>query len=209
MLTYENQVDWAQRYRPRCIEDIVLPPSIKQRLTKMRDDNAGPSLLLHGSAGTGKTTIASLINPDNTYKINCSIRNGIKDIRELEKFAAFSLYGGTRVMLLDEADALTLEAQTALRGLIEDLSACNMIILTANYPNQFIEPLRSRLFEIDFGVLSGNQAMKIAMQDRVREILAIEGIVNYDDNVVRTIIEQRFPDMRRILKDLQYQLLAN
>jgi replication factor C small subunit len=209
MLTYENQVDWAQRYRPRQLEDMVLPPSFKQRLMAIRDENAGPSLLLHGPAGTGKTTVASLINPKNTHKFNCSIRNGIKDIRELQKSNAMSLFDGRRVILLDEADALTPEAQAALRGLMEDLSATSMFMLTANYPDCLIGPLRSRLHEMNFNDLAGNQAMKLVMQERVREILANEGIVNFDDNVVRAIIEQRFPDMRRILKDLQYQFLGN
>ncbi len=208
MLTYENQVDWAQRYRPQQLEEVVLPPSYKQRLIKIRDENAGPSLLLHGKAGTGKTTVGSLINPKNTYKFNCSIRNGIKDIRELQSFNAMSLFDGRRVILLDEADALTSEAQAALRGLMEDLSATSIFILTANYPDCFIEPLRSRLYEMNFNNLVGNQAMKIAIQERVRTILANEGISNFDDNLVRAIVEQRFPDMRRILKDLQYQFLG-
>ena len=209
MLTYTNQVDWAQRYRPQKLEDMVLPPSFKQRLINIRDENAGPSLLLHGKAGTGKTTVASLINPKNTYKFNCSIQNGIKDMRELQRFNAMSLFDDRRVILLDEADALTSEAQAALRGLMEDLSATSIFILTANYPDCFIEPLRSRLYEMNFNNLVGNQAMKITMQERVQEILANEGIRNFDDNVVRAIIEQRFPDMRRILKDLQYQFLDN
>ena len=209
MLTYANQVDWAQRYRPQKLEDVVLPPSFKQRLMKIRDENAGPSLLLHGRAGTGKTTVGRLINPENTYKYNCSIQNGIKDIRELQKFNAMSLFGGRRVILLDEADALTAEAQAALRGLMEDLSATSMFILTANYPDHFIEPLRSRLYEMNFNDLIGNQAMKIAMQERVTEILENEGVENVDDNVVRAIVEQRFPDMRRVLKDLQYRYLGN
>ncbi len=209
MLTYANQADWAQRYRPRQLEDVVLPSSFKQRLMAIRDAQAGPSLLLHGPAGTGKTTVASLINPRNTVKLNCSMQNGINDMRDLKRYNALSLIDGQRVILLDEADALTSEAQAALRGLMEDLSATNIFILTANYPDYFIEPLRSRLHEMNFNDLRGNQTMKQAMQERVREILANEGIVNFDDNVVRAIIEQRFPDMRRILKDLQYQFLGN
>lgn len=209
MLKVENQVDWAQRYHPQRLEDVVLPISIKQRLMAMRDSNGGPSLLLHGRAGTGKTTVASLINPENTSKMNCSIQNGIKDMRALQSFAAMSLFGGRRVVLLDEADALTTDAQAALRGLMEDLSGSCMFVLTANYPNNFLEPLRSRLYEIDFGVLVGNQAMKTVMLERVQEILANEGVHDFDRNVLRVIVDRQFPDMRRILKDLQYQLLTN
>jgi|LauGreDrversion4_2_1035121.scaffolds.fasta_scaffold49483_3 replication factor C small subunit len=209
MLTCANQGDWAQRYRPQKLEDMVLPPSFKQRLIKIRDGNSGPSLLLHGRAGTGKTTVAELINPENTHKINCSIYKGINDIRELQKFRPIPLFGGRRVIVLDEADALTTDAQAALRGLMEDLSTSSIFVLTANYPDCLLEPLRSRVSEIDFNVLAGNQAMKLAMQERVREILANEGIDNIDDNVIRAIVENRFPDMRRILKDLQYQSLGN
>ncbi len=209
MLTCANQGDWAQRYRPQKLEDMVLPPSFKQRLIKIRDGNSGPSLLLHGRAGTGKTPVAELINPENTHKINCSIYKGINDIRELQKFRPIPLFGGRRVIVLDEADALTTDAQAALRGLMEDLSTSSIFVLTANYPDCLLEPLRSRVSEIDFNVLAGNQAMKLAMQERVREILANEGIDNIDDNVIRAIVENRFPDMRRILKDLQYQSLGN
>jgi len=209
MLTHANQVDWAQRYRPRQLEDMVLPPSFKQRLIKIRDSNAGPSLLLHGSAGTGKTTVAELINPENTHKINCSIYKGINDVRELQKYRAIPLFGGRRVIVLDEADALTTDAQAALRGVMEDLSFSSMFIMTANYPDCLLAPLRSRVYEIDFSVLAGNQAMKVTMQQRVREILANEGIDDVDDHVIRAIVENRFPDMRRILKDLQYQFLGN
>ena len=104
---------------------------------------------------------------------------------------------------------LTTDAQAALRGVMEDLSFSSMFIMTANYPDHLLAPLRSRVSEIDFSVLAGNQAMKLTMQERVREILANEGIDNIDDNVVRAIVEDRFPDMRRILKDLQYQFLGN
>lgn len=209
MLIENNQADWAQRYRPGCLEDVVLPESIKRRLIAMRDSGSGPSLLLHGRAGTGKTTVGSLISPRDTYKVNCSIRNGIKDIRELLSFVGPSIYGDPRVILLDEADALTVEAQAALRGVMEDRSTIAIFVLTANYPHNFIEPLRSRVFEIDFGIVSGNQVMKAAMLERVNEILKNEGVNDLDPNIVRAIVDQRFPDMRRILKDLQYQLLVD
>lgn len=209
MLSHANQIDWAQRYRPLRLEDVVLPDSIKRRLIAMRDRESGPSLLLHGRAGTGKTTVASLINPEDTHQVNCSTRNGIKDIRELESHTGLTIMGGRRVILLDEADALTEDAQRALRGLMEDRSSVAMFVLTANYPHNFIEPLRSRVYEIDFGILAGNQAMKVSMLSRVNQILANEGVNDLDPNIVRAIVDQRFPDMRRILKDLQYQLLVD
>lgn len=203
----ENQGDWAQRYRPQRLEDVILPSAIKQRLITMRDSGEGPSLLLHGRAGTGKTTVASLLNPENTHKINCSLKNGIKDVRRLEGLSAVALWGGTRLVLLDEADSLTHESQTALRGLLEDLSGCNRFVLTANYPANFIEPIRSRVVEIDFGAMAGNQAMKLEMLDRVHQVLINEGVTDFDINIVRAIVDKRFPDMRRILKDLQYQFM--
>lgn len=209
MLSHANQIDWAQRYRPQCLEDVVLPASIKRRLIAMRDSEEGPSLLLHGRAGTGKTTVASLITPNHTHQINCALQSGLKDIRELESYSGLTVFGDRRVLLLDEADSLKPEAQRALRGLMEDRSSLAMFVLTTNSPNNLIDPLRSRLYEIDFNILAGNQAMKVSMLSRVNEILANEGVNDLDPNIVRAIVDQRFPDMRRILKDLQYQLLVD
>lgn len=206
MLIAKNETDWAQKYRPQRLEDIVLPRPNKEMLINLRDKKEGLSLFLHGAAGTGKTTVANLINPENTNKFNCSLNNGINLIRGIvSEFSSHSLIGDgqPRVILLDEADYLSEEAQAGLRGAIEMLSKTNMFVLTANFPERILDSLHSRLYSIDFSQLRGNTKLQKEMLSRAYEILKNEGVQEPDESAVEEIVRKHFPDMRKVLKELQ------
>jgi replication factor C small subunit len=189
-----NQTDWAQKYRPQHLEEMILPASIKSRLMSIRDKGYGPSLLLHGLSGTGKTTAAGLINRNNMIKINCSIHNKINDVRELQRTCVSpSLYpeDGVRVVLMDESDYLTNEAQAGLRGTMEDLSVVNMFVFTANIPGNLIDALRSRLVGIDFGVVKGDPTLRREMIKRTCLVLENEKL-----SVNNSIVSELAPVFR-------------
>ncbi len=202
-----SETDWAQKYRPTKLEDVILPESIKNTLINIRDNQQGLSLLLYGPAGTGKTTTGSLINPDNTYKVNSSALNRIADVRKLiaDCSSRSLLSYGMRVILMDEADYLTQEAQSGLRSAIEDLSHANMFVFTANYKDRLIRELHSRLHGVNFSSFNGDQSLKKQMVERVEAILELEGL-QLEPEIIGAIVNSNFPDMRKILKKLQYEV---
>ena len=201
-----KETDWAQKYRPASLEELILPAAIKKSLVAMRDSQQGPSLLLHGPAGTGKTTVGMLINAGNTVKINCSTHNGIDMVRHLDQSARCgSLVDGVRVILLDEADNLRAAEQAGLQSVVEDLSFTNVFVLTANRPSKLNGPLHSRLHPIDFGLMQGDQALRSAMTERAIQIIQAEEI-DVDLSIIRAIVNKHFPDMRQVLKTLQFEI---
>jgi DNA polymerase III delta prime subunit len=115
-----------------------------------------------------------------------------------------SLFDGVRVVLLDEADYLTKEAQAGLRGAMEDYSRLNMYVFTANHADRLINALHSRLMPMDFSLLKGDSQLREEMLLRVREILDAEN-VELDLQSIRSLINIHAPDMRQILKRLQYE----
>lgn len=209
MLTAKNETKWAQKYRPQRLEHVILPATIKDKLINLRDKREVLGLLLHGEAGTGKSTIAGLINAENTYKVNCSLEKGVDKVREIAaQFTSHSLIGEDRprVIMLDEADCLTQDAQAGLRSAIEDMSKINMFVLTTNLPEKIIRPLHSRLYSIDFSLMRGNSKLQKEMLIRAYEILRNEGVAEPDKSVVEAIVNKNFPDMRSILNTLQIEL---
>lgn len=205
MTHQHSNTDWAQKYRPACLEDMVLPATWKRALIQQRDQQQGLSLLLHGPAGSGKTTAGLLINPEHTHKINCSVQNGIEMVRTLvEMTKRRYLFGELRVVLLDEADYLTKEAQAGLRAAMEDHSSENMYVFTANFVSNLIAPIQSRLMPLDFSSLSGDMALRDEMVERVTHILELEK-VEATKSQVKAVVRDHFPDMRQVLKKLQFQ----
>jgi len=200
---------WVEKYRPRTIQDTILSPSLKLCFQKYVDNGNVPNLILTGSAGVGKTTVARamLEELDCDYIIiNGSMNGNIDTLRnDIQQFASsVSFSGGRKYVILDEADYLNPNStQPALRNFMEEYSKNCGFILTCNFKNRIIQPLHSRCSVIDFKVDKENVATYASeMWKRVCNILTQEG-VEFDKNVVAEHVTKYFPDNRRILNELQ------
>lgn len=200
---------WCEKYRPKTIEETILPCDLKQTFQQFVDKKNIPNLILAGSAGVGKTTVARAMLEQlqcDYIIINGSMNGNIDTLRnEILNFAsAVSLTGGRKYVILDEADYLNANStQPALRNFMEEFSRNCGFILTCNFKNRIIEPLHSRCSVIDFKISKKSMA-KLATQffKRVTVILEAEGI-EYDQQVVAQVINKHFPDWRRVLNELQ------
>lgn len=200
---------WVEKYRPKTIEDTILPVELKATFQQFVDQKNIPNLILAGSAGVGKTTVARAMLEQlgcDYIVINGSMNGNIDTLRnEILNFAStVSFTGGRKYVILDEADYLNANStQPALRNFIEEFSSNCGFILTCNFKNRIIEPLHSRCSVIDFKISKKDMA-KLATQffKRVKDILTTE-TVKYDDAVVAQVIQKHFPDWRRVLNELQ------
>lgn len=203
-----DELLWVQKYRPQRVADSILPETTKKSFQKFVDDKNIPNLLLTGSPGTGKTTVAMAMLEElgcDYIIINAALNRGIDVVRsEISTFASsISLTGGRKYIILDESDYLTPDAQASMRNLIETFSKNCGFIFTCNFKNRIITPLRSRLSEVDFAI-EKTEKPKLAAQffKRALSILKNEE-VEFDPKVVAKVIEKHFPDFRRILNELQ------
>jgi len=200
---------WCEKYRPKTIEDTILPCDLKATFQQFVDQRNIPNLILAGGAGVGKTTVARAMLEQlgcDYIVINGSMNGNIDTLRnEILNFASsVSLSGGRKYVILDEADYLNANStQPALRNFMEEFSSNCGFILTCNFVNRIIQPLHSRCSVIEFKVTKKIIA-KLATQffKRVKFILETEK-VEYDPKVVAEIINKHFPDCRRILNELQ------
>ena len=205
-----NEFIWVEKYRPSNIEDVVLPESIKSTFKDFVAKGEISNLLLCGTAGTGKTTIAKalcneigadyiVINGSDEGRLIDTLRTKIKNFA-----STVSLGGNSKIVILDEADYMSPESvQPALRGFIEEFSSNCRFIFTCNYKNRIIEPLHSRCTVIDFKVANDDKpAIAGAFFKRVCHILETEEI-DYSKEVVAELVNKHFPDFRRILNELQ------
>ena len=192
---------FTEKYRPDTLEGYIGNDDFKSSLQQWIDSNDIPHLLLCGGAGTGKTTAAKLIvnniNCDSLY-INCSDENGIDTIRDkVKSFASAASFKPQKVVVMDEADFLTINAQAALRNVIETFSLNTRFIFTCNYVERIIDPIQSRTVVFELTPPS--------MQDvafKCVEILDLEEITYTKADIVR-IVKQTYPDIRKSLNLLQ------
>ena len=200
---------WVEKYRPKTIEDTILPVDLKATFQQFVDQKNIPNLILSGSAGVGKTTVARAMLEElgcDYIVINGSMNGNIDTLRnEILNFASsVSLSGGRKYVILDEADYLNANStQPALRNFMEEFSRNCGFILTCNFKNRIIEPLHSRCSVVDFKI-SKKDMSKLAMQfmKRVNTILNTEN-VKYESAVIAEVIQKHFPDWRRVLNELQ------
>lgn len=200
---------WVEKYRPTLIEDLIIPQETKKQVQQIIDSGKIPNLLFYGSAGVGKTTLARIIAAQSNADwiiINGSNERGIDTIREkVVSFASTtSLSGNThKVVIIDEADRLSPVAMDATKAEIERFSKSCAFIFTANHPNRIIDPLRSRLVGVDFNAnKKDEEQMQALFFARICDILDNEK-VKYDERVLVELIFRFYPDMRRVIGELQ------
>src|SRR6056300_900005 len=206
----KNEFLWVEKYRPKTIKECILPDSHKRVFQKIVDSGEMHNMLLTGTAGLGKTTVArALCNELNLeyLLINSSEESGIDVLRsKIRQFASsVSLMGKDyKVVILDEADYLNAQStQPALRGFIEEFSNNCRFILTCNFKNRIIEPLHSRCGVYEFNTSKKNTAVLMQqMFERACTILDGEG-VKYDKKDLLPIVSKHAPDWRRVLNELQ------
>ena len=200
---------WVEKYRPRKIDSCILSKELKSFFKTIIKKGDIQNMLLSGTAGTGKTTVARALceELDSDYiVINGSEESGIDVLRtKIKQFAStVSFTGNTKVVILDEADYLNPNStQPALRGFIEEFSNNCRFIFTCNFKNRIIQPLHSRCSSIDFKIPK-DEKPKIAAGffKRVLDILTQENIP-YNEKVIAKVVEKYFPDYRRTLNELQ------
>ena len=206
-----NDFLWVEKYRPQKVEDCILPTDVKDTFKNFIEQGEIPNLLLSGTAGVGKTTIAKALCNElgvDSYVINGSdegrfldtVRNQAKTFASTVSLTSTSRH---KVLIIDEADNTTPDVQLLLRASIEEFQKNCRFIFTCNFKNKIIEPLHSRTTVIDFNVRGkSKQALAGQFFERCRDILTREE-VRFNDKVVATVVQKYFPDFRRTLNELQ------
>ena len=202
---------WVEKYRPKTIEECILPSETKKTFIGFLSKGEVPNLLLSGPAGCGKTTVAKALCEElgaDYYVINGSDEGRFLDTvrNQAINFAStVSITSGAKhkVIIIDEADNTTHDVQLLLRANIEDFYGNCRFIFTCNYKNKIIEPLHSRCAVVDFSI-KGKQKQEIAVEffKRLNVILEKER-VEYDKKVTVELINKHFPDWRRVLNECQ------
>lgn len=202
---------WVEKYRPKTVEDCILPDSIKKTFLDFLDRGEVPNLLLSGPAGCGKTTVAKalcnqlgvdvyVINGSDEGRFLDTVRNNAKNFASTVSLSSEAKH---KVIIIDEADNTTPDVQLLLRASIEEFSGNCRFIFTCNYKNKIIEPLHSRCAVVEFSI-SGKQKQAIAAEffKRLVSILDTERI-EAEKKVLAELINKHFPDWRRVLNECQ------
>jgi len=205
----QDQFLWVEKYRPKTIEQCILPKQLKETFQTIVNKGELPNLMLTGTAGLGKTTVARALCEQlgiDYIVINGSEEGNIDTLRtKIRQFAStVSLAGGYKCVILDEADYLNPQStQPALRGFIEEFANNCRFILTCNFKNRIIEPLHSRCGVIDFKFDKKMLATLCGQfMGRLEEILKTED-VSYEQPVLAELIMKHAPDWRRVLNEAQ------
>ena len=200
---------WVEQYRPKTIDDCILPESLKNLFLSFIKKGELSNMLFSGTPGIGKTTVAKALCEQmncDWIMINGSEEGGIDVLRnKIKNFAStVSLSGGKKVVILDEADYLNPQStQPALRGFVEEFHKNCRFILTCNFKNRIIEPLHSRFSNIEFKV-NPKDKPKLASRLFERAIYILkEQNVDYEDKVLVELITKHFPDFRKLINELQ------
>ena len=202
---------WVEKYRPKTIEECILPDNTKKTFKDFLDKGEVPNLLLAGPAGCGKTTVAKALCNElgvDVYVINGSdegrfldtVRNTAKNFASTVSLSSTAKH---KVIIIDEADNTTNDVQLLLRAFTEEFSGNCRFIFTCNYKNKIIEPLHSRCAVVEFKI-QGKEKVLLAGSffQRIQSILDSEG-VQYDQKVIAELINKHFPDWRRVLNECQ------
>jgi replication factor C small subunit len=193
---------FVERFRPTTLEHFVGNQTVKETLQKYLDQGDIQNFIFYATPGTGKTTLAKIIvkNLDCDYLyINASDENGIDTIREKVKgFASAASWKGIKVVILDEADFITIQGQAALRNVIEAFSRSTRFILTCNFIERIIDPLQSRCHTLKI-----IPPTKMDVYNHLTWILADQLNLSYKQDDIKNLIVKYYPDMRKMLNVLQ------
>ena len=202
---------WVEQYRPAIVEDCILPKNIKDIFQGFVNQGELPNLLLSGSAGIGKTTVAKalcdeigasyiVVNGSDEGRFLDTVRNRVRQFA-----TTVSLTSGAphKVVIIDEADNTTQDVQLSLRTAVEEFHSNCRFIFTCNFPNKIIEPLHSRCTVVDFKI-NTEQAVQLQGEffTRLKSILTHE-CVEYEDKVLAKLVKRYYPDWRRLINECQ------
>lgn len=208
-MNFLEQRVWVEKYRPSKISECILPPLMAKEFQSFIDRGRIPNLLLCGPAGTGKTTAAIALCKELDYEyimINGSNEGRLLDTvrTTITQFgSSLSIEGKRKCIIVDEAEGMPSEPQLALRNLIEELSGNCSFILTCNFPNKILSAIHSRCAVVDYTVQAKDrEQMVMQLFKRIRTILDTEK-VEYDSKSLMLMVVKYFPDMRRLLNELQ------
>ena len=207
----EKKFLWVEQYRPRTIEECILPDSIKDSFKAFIEQGEIPNLLLSGTAGIGKTTVAKalcdqlgasyiVINGSDEGRFLDTVRTRVRTFATTVSLTSSTSH---KVVIIDEADNTTSDVQLSLRPAVEEFHTNCRFIFTCNFPNKIIEPLHSRCTVIDFKIKNGNKPVLQAQFFKRLKTILDENSIEHDDKILMKLITRYYPDWRRLINETQ------